>query len=515
VSKLITRKRPLSLQQHWIAFTARSVQTLVRKNKWIGTAAGLALLSVALPSCSQGGNSSGQNGSNSATPAETPQVQWNKKLEKELRDAVANAPANGLKPDLFVKGDGQDGAALTNLALRYAEALAHGYSDPTKIFPVYTIPRPTGDVKQGFMDAMQKGDLTGWFASLPPQTDEYKALSQAHLRYLQLASKSPNFQPVADGKPIKPRSSDNRVPELATALSSMGYLASQPQQSSATARYSPQLIAAVKRLQADFGLKTDGIVGGNTLAALNMGPAGLARECAIAMERLRWLVRDPPATRIDVNTAATFLDYWRNGQHMDRREVVAGEPDKQTPQIQAPIVNLVAYPKWRVPDSIAAKEVATKSSQWLAENQFTTENGHYVQQSGPKNSLGIVKFDMDDKQQIYLHDTPAKALFGLPERHRSHGCVRIQDAVAFANAIATEEGVQDKFEEAMAGQQEAWVKLKSPIPVRLMYQTAFWDGSRVQFRPDVYGWDDNVAAALGLVRGVTWQAAQQSGDIGP
>jgi len=195
--------------------------------------------------------------------------------------------------------------------------------------------------------------------------------------------------------------------------------------------------------------------------------------------------------------------------------VVAGEPDKQTPQIQAPIVNLVAYPKWRVPDSIAEKEIATKSQAWLRENQFTTENGHWVQESGPKNSLGIVKFDMDDKQQIYLHDTPAKALFALPERHRSHGCVRVQNAVAFANAIATEEGVIDQFQQAMAGQQEAWVKLKKPIPVRLMYQTAFWDGSRVQFRPDVYGWDDNVAAALGLVRGVKWQPVEQSADIGP
>ena len=490
----------------------------MRKNKSIGTAVGLALLSVALPSCSQGGNSSGQTGSNASAPGETPQVQWNKKLEKQLRDAIANAPANGLKPDLFLKGDGQDGPALTQAALRYAEALAHGYSDPTKIFPVYTIPRPSGDVRQGFIEAAQKGDLTSWFNSLPPQTDEYKALSQSHLKYLQLASKTPNFQSVSDGKAINPRSSDKRVPALAAALASMGYLAAaQPQQSTAAAstRYTPQLVAAVKRLQSDFGLKIDGIVGGNTLAAVNLGPAGLARECAIAMERLRWLERNPPATRIDVNTAATILDYWRDGQHMDRREVVAGEPDKQTPQIQAPIVNLVAYPKWRVPDSIADKEIATKSQAWLADNQFTNENGHWVQESGPKNSLGIVKFDMDDKQQIYLHDTPAKALFGLPERHRSHGCVRVQDAVAFANAIATEEGVEDKFQQAMAGQQEAWVKLKNPIPVRLMYQTAFWDGSKVQFRPDVYGWDDNVAAALGLVRGVTWQPVQQSGDIGP
>jgi len=493
----------------------------VRQSNWIGTAVGLALLSVALPSCSQGGNSSGQTSSKLAD-GESLQVQWNKKLEKQLRDAIANAPANGLKPDLFLKGDGHGDAALTEAALRYAEALAHGYSDPTKIFADYSIERPSGDVQHGFQQAIQSGDLTSWFNSLAPRTEEYKALSQAHLHYLELAAKTPNFQPVPDGKPINLQSHDDRVPALAAALAATGYIAplqQQPSQQASTAsgstRYGPQLIAAVKHLQSDFGLKTDGIVGGNTLAAVNMGPAGLARECAIAMERLRWLVRDPPGTRIDVNTAATFLDYWRDGQHMDRREIVAGEPDKQTPQIQASIVNLVAYPTWTVPKSIAQSEISKKGPAWLRQNNFVTKNGQYVQQSGPKNSLGLVKFDMDDKQAIYLHDTPAKALFSLPDRHRSHGCVRVQDAVAFANAIATEEGVADQFDKAMAGQQEAYVKLKSPIPVRLLYQTAFWDGSKVQFRPDVYGLDDNVAAALGLVRGVRWQPVQQSGDIGP
>lgn len=492
---------------------------MIKSNR-IGTALGLALCTVGLGACSNDGNSNNQPTANvAAAAADNPQVQWNSKLKKQLREIIADAPSNGLKPDLFLKGDGQDDAALTDAALRYADALAHGYSDPKKIYPVYTIPRSPGDVRQAFLDAVQKGDLKSWFDSLPPQTDEYKALSQAHLKYLKLASQT-NFQPVASGKPIARGMNDGRVPALAAALAAIGYLPQpqSPQQTSSARpsnRYSPQLVSAVKQLQSDFGLKADGIVGGNTLDAINLGPAGLARECAIAMERLRWLERDPPATRIDVNTAATFLDYWRDGQHMDRREVVAGEPDKQTPQIQAPIVNLVAYPKWRVPDSIAAKEVATKSQSWLQQNNFVLENGHYVQQSGPKNSLGIVKFDMDDKEQIYLHDTPAKALFALPERHRSHGCVRIQDAVAFANAIATEEDVSDQFQAAMASQQESWVKLKSPIIVRLLYHTAYWDGSRIQFRPDVYGWDDNVAAALGLVRGAAWQPVQQSGDIGP
>ena len=500
----------------------------MKNSKWIGTALGLALCSTALASCSQGGNSSNQATSGSANGSS--EVALDSKLEKQLREIIANAPANGLKPDLFLKGN-ESGAALRDAGLRYAQALAQGYSDPTKIFPIYTIPRPSGDIQQGFQQAVQKGDLTSWFASLPPQTDEYRALSQAHLHYLQLASKTPNFQAVPDGAPIKIGSTDKRVPALAAALTEMGYLGGQEQpdeprgakrgvnrQPSAAApqgRYSPQMAAAVKRLQTDFGLKADGVVGGNTLTAVNLGPAGLARACAIAMERLRWMQRNPPATRIDVNIAATILDYWRDGKHVDRREVVAGEPDKPTPQIEAPIVNLVAYPTWTVPKSIAEAEISQKSSSWLQQNNFTMKNGQYVQDWGPKNSLGIVKFDMDDKYSIYLHDTPAKALFGLPERHRSHGCVRVQNAVAFANAIASEEGVADQFQKAMAAQKEGFVKLPNPIPVRLIYQTAFWDGSRIQFRPDVYGWDDNVAASLGLVRGVKWAPVQQSGDIGP
>src|SRR5881398_1398335 len=102
------------------------------------------------------------------------------------------------------------------------------------------------------------------------------------------------------------------------------------------------------------------------------------------MERLRWLEREPPGTRIDVNTAAAFLDYWRDGQHVDRRNVVPGEPNKQTPQLQASFSHLVANPKWRVPDSIAAKDLATKCPAWLTENGFTMENGRYVQASGDK-----------------------------------------------------------------------------------------------------------------------------------
>ena len=492
-------------------------------NKWIGAALSLALCSTALASCSVKDNQSGQ--ANSPQSADG-SLSWSAQTEKQLLDAIQQAPANGLKADLFLKGnlpkdDNQRFAALTQAALGYAQALAHGYADPTKLIDVYTIPRPSADVRQGLAQAIQNGNVGEWLASLAPQSEEYKALSQAHLHYLQVAGTG-QFRPVSQGKPIKPGASDPRVPAVAAALRIAGYLdTAQPASGQQTAakpstHYSPRMVAAIKQLQSDFGFKADGIIGGDTLDALNADPGYRARQTAVAMERLRWLERDPPKTRIDINTAAATFDFWRDGQHLDQRNVVVGEADKPTPQLQAPIYRLVANPTWTVPKGIGENELAKKSPAWLAENNFAIKDGLYVQESGPKNSLGLVKFDMDDKQAIYLHDTPEKSWFGMPERHRSHGCVRVENALQFAQAIADHQGAADQFGKALASKEESFIKLPDKIPVRLLYHTAFWDGSQVQFRPDIYSWDTNVARALKLEPGRPIRQKQpESGDIGP
>ena len=400
--------------------------------------------------------------------------------------------------------------------MRYGSALARGYADPKKISAIYTIPRPDPNLAQGLANALDGHDLERWFGSLPPQTDEYRALSAAHLQYLKQAG-SAAIGEIAPGQAIKPGHRDPRMPAIAAALAAAGYIAPPPQGASPPHRYTRALVAAIRHLQADYGMKPDGVIGPDTLGALNKGPADRARQLAIAMERLRWLERSPPATRIDVNTAATTFDFWLDGRHVDRRKVVAGEPDKPTPQIQAPFFRLVANPTWTVPKSIAENEIADKGPGWLRANNFVVKDGQYVQQSGPKNSLGLVKFDMQDDFAIYLHDTPAKALFGLPDRHRSHGCVRVENALQFAAAIAQRQGIFDEFQKGMASGDESFVKLKTQIPVRLLYHSAFWDGSRIQFRPDVYGWDENIAKALELAPGPPQKIEQprSSDDIGP
>jgi L,D-transpeptidase YcbB len=508
----------------------------VKTSNRFGGAVALALFGVALAAC--GSKPSVQpkevEASSLQSAVSDPQVRlfyqarqwqpaWDRKSERQLLDSFAGAPAQGLRSDLFLHAPlptdpNQREAALTKAALGYASALAQGYVDPTKLGRTYTIPRPRPDVVAGLAQALGQQNLGGWLAALPPQTDEYRALSAAHVQFLKQAAAAKGAT-VPAGSPIKPGRRDPRVPQLVAALVANGYLNAPPaqkQQAPAPQRYSGTMVGAVRQLQADFGLKPNGVVTPDTLAVLNGGAGYRARQLAVSLERLRWLERSPPATRIDVNTAASFLEYWRGGSHQQQLRVINGQPDEwTTPQIQAPIFQLVANPMWRVPDRIVDDELSKKSAAYLAANGFSRRDGRLVQLPGPKNSLGQVKFDMRDPQQIYLHDTPFKSWFAVNNRHRSHGCVRVQNALDFAFQLAMEDGVQDKFQEAIASGDENYVMLKREIPVRLLYHTAYWDGARVQYVPDIYGWDDDVARALKLERGMPRPAVQRQEDVGP
>lgn len=78
-------------------------------------------------------------------------------------------------------------------------------------------------------------------------------------------------------------------------------------------------------------------------------------------------------------------------------------------------------------------------------------------------------------------------------------------------------GVLEKFEEALATGDESFVDLPNDIQVRLMYHTAFVgpDGM-VRFADDVYGWDNEVAAAVGYERHQRRRVQRRAGaDVGP
>lgn len=377
---------------------------------------------------------------------------WTAEAETALKAAIREADKHGLKPDDFLAGLARARtpqareAALSLAAISYAEALARGRVDPSRIEGVYEIPRPNPDLAAGLNEALG-GDLRRWFNGLAPQDADYLALSRAYVEA------------------------------------------------------SRQVAAARGRPTAEL--------------------LGRVRTLAVNLERRRWLERTPAPTRIDVNTASTMLVYWRGGTPRDTRRVVVGSAgDRATPSLATPMFQLVANPTWTVPKSIGM------SAGYMARRGFTVRNGRRVQPSGPGNALGLVKFDLRNGHAIYLHDTPSKSLFLLDERHASHGCVRVHNALELAEIIARDEGVFDQWQRAQRAPRpdreggrrytQRWIPLPREIPVRLLYHTAFVENGQVRTVRDVYGRDARVAAALGIGPPVPRPvAATGPADVGP
>jgi murein L,D-transpeptidase YcbB/YkuD len=472
---------------------------------WGKIPAAALLLAGCSVSVAPDNQSTNANASKPAAPA-----QWTNDTRVQLRQAIDARGMHGLDQMSFTS-DASDEAGVTKQALAFASALAHGATDPTKLYDVYTVPRPNPDLRAGLANALRANDVRGWLASLAPADQNYQRLSKAYLALRQQPGMPTPAIPV-NGEAIKPDATDPRMATIARELVILDYLDQGAAQGN---RYMPAIVKAVQAMQADYGMKPDGVIGSGALAILNMSDIDRARAVAIAMERLRWLERTPPTTRIDVNLAAARLTYWRDGKIADSRKVVVGEPDRETPQLGSPIFRLVANPTWTIPRSIES-ETAAKGAAYLKANNIARKDGWLVQQPGPKNSLGLVKFDMLNDQAIYLHDTPAKQLFAMIQRQRSHGCVRVDDALGFAEILARDEGVTDQWHQARGTGKETFVKLPKQIPVRMLYQTVLFDdvGDPI-VRNDPYGWDDRIGAALGFKAGKALRVETRASDEGP
>jgi len=196
--------------------------------------------------------------------------------------------------------------------------------------------------------------------------------------------------------------------------------------------------------------------------------------------------------------------------------VVVGKHDTPTPQLQSNMFQLVANPPWNVPAGIAAKEIFPKGAGYMASQDMYVQNGRIIQRPGPKAALGAVKFDLKNPYAIYLHDTPAKSLFASDARHRSHGCVRVHNAMDFARMLANEQGVVGEFDRKLATGDTGAVTLKEQIPVRLLYHTVYLDSAgRLVYLPDPYGWDQRLAKAVGLSAPKRALAQSVAIELGP
>jgi murein L,D-transpeptidase YcbB/YkuD len=172
---------------------------------------------------------------------------------------------------------------------------------------------------------------------------------------------------------------------------------------------------------------------------------------------------------------------------------VVGETDKQTPEVQASIGAVLFNPPWNVPRSIAAKEIYSKLGAdpgYLARHHMIVRHGGLIQQL-PPSALGQLKFEMPNRFDVYLHDTPQKALFSQDNRRRSHGCVRVQNPRELG-ALLLQQPVEALDRRIGLGYTNSQ-PLPQPVPVFFVYQTAFADANgAIEFRPDVYERDEEV-----------------------
>ncbi|WP_293824373.1 L,D-transpeptidase family protein [uncultured Brevundimonas sp.] len=432
---------------------------------------------------------------------------WNAERVRALNAAAARADRHGLATaDYFdFVGLAADPASAdlrtTAAALAYARVLAEGKVRPETVEDLWEMQKNRVDLPRGLTDALNRNVLPNWFDGLAPTDIGYQNLSAGYVRYRRLAAQGgwPRF---AQGATIEPGNSDRRIPALIDRLTAEGDLsaADGARLKAQGLTYNAELQRAVQSFQNRHGLGADGRIGAGTQRSLSASAEDRARQIALNLERRRWLKRDLAPERIEVNTAAAIMVYWKDGKPVHSNRVVVGSAENQTPSLEKPFASVVANPPWYVPAGIARREILPKGPGYLAANDMYVKDGMVIQRAGPRSALGYVKFELRDSYAIFLHDTPSKAAFNLSMRQRSHGCVRVQNAVEFARLLLSPDPAKlAQFDTAQDTRETTRVTTGREISVRLLYWTAFVDGQgRVAFREDGYGRDDKLAQALGI-----------------
>ena len=452
---------------------------------------------------------------------------WTRERLRDLNAVAARAQRHGLSgADQFdFVGLAADPATsdlrTTAAALAYARILAEGKVRPETVEDLWEMQKNRVDLPRGLNDALSRGVLLDWYEGLAPTDIGYTNLSAGYVRYSRLANQG-GWPAFPAGATIEPGASDRRVPALIDRLAAEGDLsaADGARLKAQGLVYDSELQNAVRSFQTRHGLGADGRVGPATQRSLGASAQDRARQIALNLERRRWLKRDVAPERIEVNTAAAIMVYWKDAKPVHSNRVVVGSHDNQTPSLEKPFASVVANPPWYVPAGIARREILPKGPGYLAANDMYVSNGTVIQRAGPKSALGYVKFELRDSYAIFLHDTPSKAAFNLSMRQRSHGCVRVQGAVEFARLLLSPDPAKlEQFDVAQDTRETTRVTTGREISVRLLYWTAFVDGQgRVAFREDVYDRDAKLAQALGIAVSlprVVDDGRKDENDVGP
>lgn len=212
------------------------------------------------------------------------------------------------------------------------------------------------------------------------------------------------------------------------------------------------------------------------------------------LERQRWLPRHLPADRVWVNVPDQQLVLYRDDHPVFTTRVVVGEEieRKQSPEFRAMIEGAFLNPPWVIPPDIVEADILPKLDQdpeFLVRNNIVLRpNGEAEQAPGPTAGLGVIMFDMPNRFDVYLHDTPDKSAFDRENRRISNGCIRVHKPLEFAALLMDEKlaVIHEKVSTGTTMRKPA----SRPVPVFVLYHTAFASPEQgLEIRPDFYGRD--------------------------
>jgi murein L,D-transpeptidase YcbB/YkuD len=437
---------------------------------------------------------------------------------QQLRDVKKPDPAAIATVDL----------RLTRRFLDYGADLLAGRLDPQAVDNGWYIRARRANVDSLLRKSLKAKSFDAMISPLRPMQREYKQLVEALENYRELQAKGGWQQVPAKRKIIRgdQGAAVAALRERLHATDDLKHAGGKPV-------YDDNVADAVARFQERHGLPVDSSANIATLAALNVPVEMRIRQIELNLERYRWLPSDFGKRYILVNIPDYRLYAYNNGkQVLTMRVIVGDEYGNATPVFADSMTYVVFHPEWDMPYQILVDEVIPKVREniyYLAQQGYeivdtahneviadpasidwsdldTTKIDFRVRQkAGSGNALGKVKFMFPNQFSIYLHDTPADKLFDKHKRTLSHGCVRVEDPISLAGYVLDhqqhwdEEKIRDVMEPADTSRPVSSLKvdLERPLPVYLLYLTAFMRDGVLNFRDDPYGKDRRAMAGMG------------------
>lgn len=437
-------------------------------------------------------------------------------------------PALALAPNAYKELALYD-TALSVAVLRFLHDLHYGRVNPHGInFKLQLREKKSIDLTALIKDSLSLSTISQLPLLVEPKLHQYQKLKSALAAYRLIAEKSTAFTLFVKGK-LRPGEHHPQLAGLSNFLVNLGDLPESSIISSTekNPKYTPELVEGVKKFQLRHGLSADGTIGPGTAAAINEPLTQRVTQIELAMERLRWLPELSVGRSIIVNIPAFQLwaidDINNIDVNITNMRVVVGKALKnQTPVLMAQMSYIEFMPYWNVPKNILKDEILPKLTQkpgYLSSQnmEVVSNSGKPVpvnsdsieklkqgvfrvrQRPGNRNSLGKVKFIFPNKDDVYLHDTPANSLFSRSRRDFSHGCVRVENPTALAEFALKNQGKWDAeaIKKAMRSPTTRRVDLQNPIPVLFFYTTTFVDqNNNLAFYQDIYGHDTVLQEAL-------------------